>query len=126
MIVFFRNNRRWRWCTIRVICLLNQLDLGCQVQIAELRKRFWTRLRSVVHLIGVEEQEEWTAFVLLDEHVIEPEELLEADYRLAKYGFNGVKSVHCEDEAEMRPELWDSSKPWTHDDARPERAETAP
>ncbi len=55
--------------------------------------------------------------------IIEPAELLEADCRLAKYGFNGVKSVHCEDESEMRPELWDPNMPWTHGDARPEIAE---
>jgi len=44
---------------------------------------------------------------------------------LADCGYCGVLAVHCEKESLLRPERWDSLRPWTHSMARPAEAEVA-
>jgi len=55
--------------------------------------------------------------------IVEPEAQEFVYETLSGLNYDGVLAVHCEKESEMRPELWDSSKPWTHSEARPEKAE---
>jgi dihydroorotase len=43
---------------------------------------------------------------------------------LSKLGYKGVLAVHCEKEKELKRDLWDPKKPWTHGEVRPIRAET--
>ncbi|MBN2781557.1 MAG: dihydroorotase [Candidatus Marinimicrobia bacterium] len=38
---------------------------------------------------------------------------------LARYHYEGVLAVHCENESDFRPELWDPAKPLSHTLARP-------
>ncbi|PKL28733.1 MAG: dihydroorotase [Spirochaetae bacterium HGW-Spirochaetae-2] len=53
-------------------------------------------------------------------------ELQESIYRsLARLGYTGVLAVHCEKESEMRPHLWDPSRPESHTWARGPEAEIA-
>lgn len=42
---------------------------------------------------------------------------------LSELNYTGVIAVHCEKESELKTELWDPKKPWTHGKARPIRAE---
>lgn len=42
---------------------------------------------------------------------------------LVEYEYDGVLAVHCEKESMFRMELWDPSRPWTWNDARPPSAE---
>jgi len=53
----------------------------------------------------------------------DPEEQKEVYRQLVKQGYKGVLVVHCEKGSEMYPELWNTSRPETHCDARPEKAE---
>ena len=47
-----------------------------------------------------------------------------AIYRqLAETSYKGILAVHCEKETLMHPDLWDSSRPETHGEARPAVAE---
>ncbi len=42
---------------------------------------------------------------------------------LAEENYTGVLAIHCENEADFKPELWDPEKPITHTQARPPIAE---
>ena len=42
---------------------------------------------------------------------------------LSELNYRGVLAVHCEKKKELKPELWNPEKPWTHGEARPLRAE---
>jgi dihydroorotase len=42
---------------------------------------------------------------------------------VADMGYKGVLAGHCEKESELRPDLWDSKKPFMHTLARPPKAE---
>lgn len=42
---------------------------------------------------------------------------------LAKQGYTGVVSVHCEKESQLDPKIWNPAEPITHCYARPEKAE---
>jgi len=42
---------------------------------------------------------------------------------LAEEKYSGVLAIHCENESDFKPELWDPEKPFTHTQARPPIAE---
>jgi dihydroorotase len=54
-----------------------------------------------------------------------PQEQVEVYNSLGKLGYSGVLFVHCEKESKMYPELWNSEKPISHSEARPEISEIA-
>ena len=57
--------------------------------------------------------------------VSNPQDQLRVYERLGELSYEGVLAVHCEKESEMNSELWDSSKPITHCESRPELSEVS-
>ena len=55
--------------------------------------------------------------------VIEDEKQKEVYKMLVRLGYKGVLAVHCEREADMKPELWNPCQPTSHSLARPKEAE---
>jgi len=55
--------------------------------------------------------------------ISEPEAQKEVYRQLVENKYEGVLVVHCEKESEMKPELWDASRPITHCEVRPEISE---
>ncbi|MEK6859771.1 MAG: dihydroorotase family protein [Nanoarchaeota archaeon] len=58
-----------------------------------------------------------------DLSVVHDEEQMQVYWTLAELNYRGVLAVHCEDESQMHPELWDPENPISHCKARPKTAE---